>query len=143
MDNTDLRIISILSKNARITMKALGEEVGLTSPAVLERVKKMEAAGIITGYSANIDYSKIENLMSVLVIIFVEEKDSARFLEYCKKTKQITKVDRVLFSDGNFIVYLKTENSQTLEKNIVELHKFGPTKTAICMSTYLENKADG
>lgn len=142
MDNTDLKILGILSKNARITMKALGEEVGLTSPAVLERVKKMEAAEIITGYSANIDYSKIENLMSVLVIIFVEEKDSARFLDYCKKTKQITKVDRVLFSDGNFIVYLRTENSQTLEKNIVELHKFGPTKTAICMSTYLENKVD-
>lgn len=142
MDNTDRKILNILNQNARITMKALGEAVGLTSPAVQERVKKLEESGVITGYSANIDYSKIGNYMNVLVIILVMEKDLGRFLEYCRQQKNITRVDRVLFSEGNFIIHLETENPQTLEKDLIELHKFGMTKTAIYLSTYLENKTE-
>ena len=52
MDVTDYRIIEILQKDGRISMKDLGKIVGLTSPAVSERVKRLEESGVIEGYRA-------------------------------------------------------------------------------------------
>ena len=49
MDQTDIRILNILQGNARISMTELGNRVGLTSPAVTERVKRLEEKGIIEG----------------------------------------------------------------------------------------------
>ncbi len=55
MDSTDAKIIEILQDNGRISMKDLGIAVGLTSPAVSERVKRLEEAKIISGYKAIIN----------------------------------------------------------------------------------------
>lgn len=52
MDITDYKIIEILQEEGRISMKDLGKIVGLTSPAVSERVKRLEEAGVIEGYKA-------------------------------------------------------------------------------------------
>lgn len=55
MDITDYKIIEILQEEGRISMKDLGKIVGLTSPAVSERVKRLEEAGVIEGYKAIIN----------------------------------------------------------------------------------------
>ena len=52
MDITDYKIIEILQKEGRISMKDLGKIVGLTSPAVSERVRRLEESGVIEGYKA-------------------------------------------------------------------------------------------
>ena len=52
MDGTDALIISILQEKGRITNSELARQVGLSAPSVLERVRKLEDSGVITGYSA-------------------------------------------------------------------------------------------
>ena len=59
MDVTDARIIRILQENGRITNSELSRQVGLSAPSVLERVRKLEESGVITGYSAKVDPVKI------------------------------------------------------------------------------------
>ena len=54
MDITDYKIIEILQEEGRISMKDLGKIVGLTSPAVSERVKRLEEAGVIEGYKLSL-----------------------------------------------------------------------------------------
>ena len=55
LDNTDRRILAILQENARTAFTEIGRAVGLTSPAVKERVVRMEQAGLIKSYRADID----------------------------------------------------------------------------------------
>ena len=59
MDEIDLKIIKELDKNARITAKELAEIVFLSAPAVKSRIERLEELGIIEGYHAQIDYSKL------------------------------------------------------------------------------------
>src|ERR1700683_174984 len=55
LDVIDLQIIEILQEHGRIPLVKLGEQVGLSAPSVIERVKKLEDSGIITGYHASVD----------------------------------------------------------------------------------------
>ena len=58
LDETGWRLLDELQKNARLTNTELGQRVGLTSPAVADRIRRMEDAGIIVGYRANVDLEK-------------------------------------------------------------------------------------
>src|SRR5215470_12615057 len=55
LDDTDRRILALLQEDCRTALARIGEGVGLSAPAVLERMKKLEASGVITGYRAMID----------------------------------------------------------------------------------------
>jgi Lrp/AsnC family leucine-responsive transcriptional regulator len=59
LDNIDRNILTQLLKNARTTMEKLSQEVGLSKTPVITRIKRMEAEGIIRGYSALIDHTKV------------------------------------------------------------------------------------
>jgi Lrp/AsnC family transcriptional regulator, leucine-responsive regulatory protein len=59
LDDIDLRILALLQADCRTPLVRLGEQVGLSAPAVLERIKKLEAARVITGYSAMLDARRL------------------------------------------------------------------------------------
>src|SRR5437588_5454118 len=59
LDSTDWKILRELQRDARLSYNELGRRVGLTAPASAERVRKLEATGVITGYSAQIDPEKV------------------------------------------------------------------------------------
>lgn len=72
LDNTDRQILSILQKNARTAFTEIGRAVGLTSPAVKERVVRMEQAGLIKSYRADIDYSMLGRQIRAMVMLKVK-----------------------------------------------------------------------
>src|SRR6185369_4581726 len=59
LDDIDLRILSLLQSDCRTSLVRLGEQVGLSAPAVLERMKKLEAARVVTGYRALVDGRRV------------------------------------------------------------------------------------
>ena len=59
LDSTDWKILRELQQDARLSSNELGRRVGLSAPATAERVRKLEAAGVITGYSVQIDPAKL------------------------------------------------------------------------------------
>src|SRR5436309_13132808 len=59
LDNTDWKILRELQRDARLSYNELGRRVGLSAPAVAERVRKLEDAGVITGYGARIDPAQV------------------------------------------------------------------------------------
>ena len=69
LDNVGWQILTALQEDARLSFAELGRRVGLSLPAVAERVRRMEEAGIITGYSAKIDVNKIG--LSIMAFIRV------------------------------------------------------------------------
>ncbi len=69
LDKTDIKILNILQENGRITNAKLAAEVGISPPAMLERVKRLEVAGVIKKYLAILDHKKTGfGLMAIIII---------------------------------------------------------------------------
>jgi len=71
MDRTDRRILNILQQNGRITNSRLAAEIGISPPAMLERVKRLEASGMIRQYAALVDREKVGFGLLAIIIISV------------------------------------------------------------------------
>lgn len=72
MDSTDLKIVSMLKKNARVSASAIAKEVGLAVSSVTERIRRLENSGVILQYTAVVDNSKIEGGITAMIGIKIE-----------------------------------------------------------------------
>lgn len=72
VDSVDRKIIRALQENARHSYREIGEKVGIRAPSVHARVKRLEDEGIITGYRAEVDASKVGRAMTAIVSIGLE-----------------------------------------------------------------------
>lgn len=83
LDRLDLRILSALQESGRISNKELADRVGLSASPCLVRVKRLEAAGLISRYMAIIELRKLVDSITVLALIYLRESDYkvARTLE--------------------------------------------------------------
>ncbi len=139
MDSTDMHILEILQKDGRISMKELGKKVGLTSPAVSERVKRLEENGIITGYKAIVNPDLINKSIKALITIAIKSHNYQKFLEYAPKNPYIIECHHVTGSDCMFMKIM-VKNMEELEHAIDDLKRFGNTRTNLILSTPIENK---
>ena len=79
LDARDLKILRVLAQEGRISKSALAEKVGLSPTPVWERLKKLEKAGLIDGYHADINLKKLGPHVSVFVVIELTDHTSASF----------------------------------------------------------------
>jgi DNA-binding Lrp family transcriptional regulator len=74
LDRTDIKILSALQRNGRSTIQKLAERVGLSPRACLERVRRLEAAGVITGYQALVELSHLSRPVNIFAEIILEKQ---------------------------------------------------------------------
>lgn len=92
LDRTDIKILHELQKNGRITNVELSELVNLSPSPCLIRIKKLQAEGYIEGYSAQIDFNKLAQTLTVFTEITLKNHrqiDFARFLATIEKIDQV------------------------------------------------------
>lgn len=92
MDKKDQQILTLLQENAKISNVKLAEEIGLTPPATLERVKKLEETGMITGYHARVDRDKLGYKVPVLIAVTLmkhQKQNIQAFIEFLQNTPEI------------------------------------------------------
>ena len=139
MDQTDLKIISILQHDGRISMKELGKEVSLSPPAVAERVKRLEDDGVIERYKAVINNDKIGKPICVLINTSIKPEKQEGFLEFAKKSEEIVECYHVTGPHSMIMkAYLREMNH--LEELVGKVQFFGNTETFIIMSSPIEGK---
>ncbi|HXJ32881.1 MAG TPA: Lrp/AsnC family transcriptional regulator [Candidatus Eisenbacteria bacterium] len=140
-DDTDLRIMSLLQEDCRTPLARLGEQVGLSAPAVLERIKKLEAANVITGYHAILDGRRIGLDVTAFIGVLTTNPDSIEAFE-----QQVTAVENVLECHHvtgafTFLLKVKTANTSTLERLISKIRSIdgvARTETTVVLSTHIE-----
>jgi Lrp/AsnC family leucine-responsive transcriptional regulator len=76
LDTKDLAILQLLQKNARITVKEISEQVHLSTTPVHERIKRMEANGVIKQYATLLDHNKVKK--GLMVICYVSLKEHSK-----------------------------------------------------------------
>lgn len=139
MDSTDFKILEILQQDGRISMKDLGHRVGLTSPAVSERVKRLEENCIITGYRATVNANKLNKSIKAFISIAIRAENYKRFLEFAPNKNSIIECHHVTGGDC-MIIKVMVQSMEQLERLIDDLKKFGTTQTNIILSSPIESK---
>lgn len=89
MDQIDEKILDILQQDARISMQKLAKELPMSVPATCERVRKLEDAGIITGYTAKIDLSKLGRTVNAFILCALRIGELESNIRWVKKQPQI------------------------------------------------------
>ena len=134
LDAIDWRIIEALQDDGRASLSSLGKKVGLSQPAVSERVKRLEARGVIEGYSARINFRAVG--LDLLAIARI--KTTFANLQACLKLfasmPEILEVHRVTGEDC-LIAKVLVPRAEQLEAVIDRLAKYGSVTTSIVLSS--------
>ena len=130
-DLTDRKIISILQKDGRITMKHLGELINMSTPSTIDRVRRLEEAGVIKGYAAVVDYIALGYDMHIYIFVEVNQNKRPGLLEYIAKNQLIAGAHGVAGSKDMVLdVYCRTSE---FNKLVDELRSFGETESNMIM----------
>lgn len=138
IDTLDERILSELQSNGRLTMKALAERVGLSSPAMIERVRRLEERGVLAGYRAVVDPAAIGRPLTALISIDVERRHHDLFLNRLRAEPSVEACHRIT-GDHTYQVKVHVSSTEELELLVDELAAAGAKcSTSIVLSTPIE-----
>ncbi len=107
LDQIDLDILDALQADGRITNVALAKQVGLSATPCLERVKSLEAAGLIKGYSARLSASAVGLGLTVFVQITLERTSQQTFADFQGAVQEITEIEECHMVAGGYDYLLK------------------------------------
>jgi Lrp/AsnC family leucine-responsive transcriptional regulator len=144
LDHTDLKILYILQNDGRRRLADIADEVDLSAPAVMERVKKLEAGGVIRGYHALLDSKKVGKDITAFIGVSVgNQRDIDKFAVQMMRYADVLECHHVT-GDESFILKVKAANTAALEKLLGIIRSVeGVTRTVtkIVLSTAKEGLA--
>jgi len=115
LDKLDRKILHILQEDGRISMKDLSEQVGLSITPAIERVKRMERDGVITGYHARIDPPALGAKLLVFVEITLNTKSASMFEQFRREVLRIPEVQECHLVSGDFDYLIKARIHEMAE----------------------------
>ena len=139
LDKISWSILRELQEDARLSYAELGRRVGLTTPAVIERVKKLEEAGIITGYRAEINPTKIGLPILAFIRMSITGVDFAHIIEVAEESPEILECHRGTGGDS-FIMKVAVASVEHLQRVIDELIHYGVATTSIVLSSPVQRR---
>ena len=139
LDELNWKILKCLQENARQSNSEIGRQVGITSPAVSERIKKMEDAGIILSYDTTISPYEIGYQLKAIITLRAFMGMLKPFMEKVKTYDEVLNCYRITGNE-NFVMEVVLKNQKHLEAFIDQLIVYGETKTQIVLSKVVKNK---
>ncbi|HMM21135.1 MAG TPA: Lrp/AsnC family transcriptional regulator [Selenomonadales bacterium] len=141
MDNIDLKILDILQADGRITMKELGQRVGLTSPATIERVKKLEEGGVIAGYKAILNIPRAGLPVRAFLLATLQNQQTGdKFVEFIRQQDGVLNCHR-LAGRAAYLVEAVLSDMAGLEHFLDQVGVYGTLETYLVLSSPVEHKA--
>ncbi|HEX4757237.1 MAG TPA: Lrp/AsnC family transcriptional regulator [Terracidiphilus sp.] len=136
LDHIAWKIIEELQQNARISWAELGRRVGLTTPAVAERVHRLEKIGVIRGFHADISLERLGMPILIFVRLSMSGLESLvrTFQQEVKIWDEVLECHRVTGSES-FIVKARVVSMEHLERFIDRLGHYGTTSTTTVLSS--------
>jgi Lrp/AsnC family leucine-responsive transcriptional regulator len=141
LDRISWKIIEELQQDARLSWAELGRRVGLTTPAVAERVYRLEKLGVIRGFHADISLERLGLPILIFVRLSMAGPESMvrAFQLQVKKWMEVLECHRVTGSDS-FIVKARVVSVEHLERFLDKLGHYGTTSTATVLSSPVQQR---
>ncbi len=138
IDSTNWKILQCLQKNARFSNTEIGRKVGLSSPAVAERIKRMEDYGVIEGYTTKVSYVKTGYQLKAIITLRAFMGRLKPFLIKVPEFKEVLSCYRITGNE-NIIMEVVLHDQIHLQEFIDRLITYGEAKTHIILSNLVEN----
>lgn len=140
LDLTGRKILKELQENARSPFSEIGRRVGLTTPAVAERVRRMEKVGLITGYKAEIDLPKLGFPLLVFIKLYTAPQWYDKVLALIYASPEILECHHMT-GEESFILKLTVTSTTHLETVIGRFSLYGKTSTSIVLSSPVKGRS--
>jgi Lrp/AsnC family transcriptional regulator, leucine-responsive regulatory protein len=139
LDELDRRIISELQRDGRLSMAELGRRVSLSSPAVAERVQRLERTGVIVGYHARIDPRAVGYPVSAVVRVAPATGQLQKIRDVAQSTPEVVECHRITGEDC-FLLKLHLRSLDELEGVLDRFTPYGRTTTSLVHSSPVDNR---
>jgi len=141
LDEFDIQIINILQEDGRISASSIATTIGLSIPAVTERIKKLVESGVIRRFQAIVDHKRVG--LDVSAIITIISESSSHFSQVTNNANKMPEVIKCYSTTGrgSHLLIIRTKNTGTLEKLLRTIQSWPGvehTETQIILSSYKE-----
>ena len=134
MDDIDRGLLSALQEDARTSFAQLGRRVGLSAPAVAERVRRLETTGVISGYHASVDLKKAGYGIVGFVRLSSPVELAPQLERLAVDTPEVLEFHRVTGTEGA-VMKVAVTSIEHLERIVVKFLPYGQTTTSIVLSS--------
>jgi Lrp/AsnC family leucine-responsive transcriptional regulator len=134
IDETNLRLLDELQRDARLSLAELGRRVGLTAPAVAERLQRLEQQQVIRGYHADVDPEAVGYLLTAIIRIRPAPRQLQKVAELARRTPEVSECHRIT-GDDCYLLRAHLRSVSHLEEVIDRFALYGPTTTSIVQSS--------
>ncbi|MFK5958553.1 MAG: Lrp/AsnC family transcriptional regulator [Lutibacter sp.] len=138
IDTVNWKILSCLQQNARQSNTDIAKQVGITSPAVAERIRKLEDAGIIEGYHAKVSHFETGHQLKAIITLRAFMGRLKPFIEKVTFFDEVVNCYRITGNE-NIVMEVVLNNQKHLEQFIDQVITYGETRTHIVLSNVIEN----
>ena len=128
------RLLAELQEDARLSMAELGRRVGLSPPAVAERVARLEQDGVISGYRAEVDPRAVGFSLSAILRVRPAPRELRQTADLARETPEVVECHRIT-GDDCYFMKLHVRDVDHLEEVIDRFAVFGQTTTSIMQSS--------
>lgn len=134
LDPINLAILHELQQDARLSYSELGRRVGLSTPAVTERVRRLEDAGIITGYGVRLDPARLGYEITALIEVAAPPTRYHQVVEFARGKLEVRECYFVT-GESSFVARVVARSIAHLQALIQQMSVFGSTRTSVVLST--------
>lgn len=134
LDATNRKLLEELQADARLSLAELGRRVGMSSPAVAERLKRLEREGVITAYRAEVDPRMLGYGLGVAIRIRPAPRQLAQVAELARQTPEVVECQRVT-GDDCYLITAYVRDVEHLEAVIDEFAAYGQTTSSVMQSS--------
>jgi Lrp/AsnC family transcriptional regulator, leucine-responsive regulatory protein len=134
LDATNISLLRELEADARLSLAELGRRVGLSSPAVADRLERLEEAGVIRGYRAEIDPRALGYELAVVLRIRPAPRELKKVAELAQRTPEVVECHRIT-GDDCYLMKAHVRDVEHMEEVIDRFAIYGQTTTSIVQSS--------
>lgn len=139
LDETSRHLVDALQQDARLSYADLGRQVGLSPPAVAERIRRLESTGIITGYRAQVNRTKLGYGLMAFIRLRASGDQYDRIETLARETPEILECHHVT-GEAKFILKVIARSVAHLDTVMLQLAPHAATTSSLVLSTRVEDK---
>ena len=134
IDTTDRLLLGELQEDARVSLAELGRRVGLSAPAVADRIQRLESAGAIRGYRAQVDPRALGFSLTAVIRIRPAPRELGKVADLARETPEVVECNRIT-GDDCYLMRVHLRDVEHMEEVIDRFAIFGQTTTSIVQSS--------
>ena len=139
LDPADRNLLDVVQEDARLSFREIARRVGMSTPAAAERIRKLEAAGVITGYAARVARPAVGRGIEAFLRLTVADQDFRRVTGLSESLDAVVECHHVIGEDS-FLIRVAVGSVADLEDVVSRFRKIGPVRSSLVLSSPVDGK---